>query len=94
MNPTLVYPFALFSLTLTVGAVDPYEHYVRHSQDFQPVKQERNWALKAWPAWTYMPWTYQWTIGYDEAAARWSLDHGYNGAFIPDSEVKRGIVWR
>jgi len=87
MNPILVYPFALVSLTLTVGAVDPYEHYVRHSQDFQPVKQERDWALKAWPSWTYMPWTYQWTIGYDEAAARWSLDHGYNGAFIDRADI-------
>jgi len=61
---------------------DPYEQYVKTSKDFRPVKQEKAWLYKAFPSWTYMPWTYQWTIGYGDAAGKWSLDHGYNGAFV------------
>jgi len=61
---------------------DPYEKYVRTSRDFQPVKQDKDWALKAWPSWTYMPWYYQWTVGHDDAAGEFSLKHGYNGAFV------------
>ena len=34
-----------------------------------------------------MPWTYRWTIGYDDAAGRWSVDHGYNGAFIDRDDI-------
>jgi hypothetical protein len=41
---------------------DPYEEYVKHSKDFKSVKQDKGWALKAWPSWTYMPWSYQWNI--------------------------------
>jgi hypothetical protein len=29
-----------------------------------------------------MPWTYQWTIGYNDSSGKWSVDHGYNGAFV------------
>ena len=40
-----------------------YEEYVRHSEDFRAVKQDKAWAGKAFPSWTYMPWTHQWHIG-------------------------------
>ncbi len=63
-------------------ARDAYETYIRTSQDFREVKQDREWALQAWPSWTYMPWTHQWGIGYNDESGRWSLAHGYNGAFI------------
>ena len=71
---------------------DPYEHYVMTSKDFKPVKQDKQWLLKAWPSWTYMPWTYQWTIGYDDASGRWSLEHGYNGAFLDWGQTRVGGV--
>lgn len=69
---------------LSAGAVraDPYEDYVRGSEDFRRVKQDRDWAWQAFPGWTFMPWTWQWNIGYTEESGRWSVEHGYNGAFI------------
>ncbi|MFH1998573.1 MAG: hypothetical protein ABIK28_02780, partial [Planctomycetota bacterium] len=69
---------------------DPYEEYVSTSKDFQSIFQNREVALKAWPGWIYMPWTWKWLPGYDEAAARWCVEHGYNGAFLDhaDTEVK------
>jgi hypothetical protein len=69
------------------GETDPYEHYVKTSKDFRPVKQDKAWLLKAYPSWLYMPWTYQWTLGYTDESGRWSVQHGYNGAF-----VDRGVV--
>jgi hypothetical protein len=66
---------------------DPYEDYVRGSEDFRRVKQDAAWALKAWPSWTYMPWTHRWTIGYDDPAGKWSVASGYNGAFIDHGQV-------
>jgi len=66
---------------------DPYEDYVRHSEEFASVKQDKAWAGKAFPSWTFMPWTYQWTIGYTSESARWSRDHGYNGAFIDRDDI-------
>jgi hypothetical protein len=69
-------------LAVWARAADPYESYVRTSEDFRAVKQDKAWALRAWPSWTFMPWTHQWTIGYDDAAGRWSVEHGYNGAFV------------
>ncbi len=68
-------------------AADPYEDYVRNSEDFRPVKQEKAWAYKAFPSWTFMPWTYQWTIGYTDDSGRWSMEHGYNGAFIDRNSI-------
>ena len=68
--------------SLATAQQDPYEQYVKTSKDFQPVKQDKDWCYKAWPSWTYMPWTYQWTIGYTEASGKWSLANGYNGAFL------------
>ncbi len=65
-----------------LGQQDAYEKYVKTSKDFQRVKQDKAWCLKAWPSWTYMPWSYQWTIGYDDAAGEFCKEHGYNGAFL------------
>ena len=61
---------------------DPYETYINTSKDFQAVYQDKDWCYEAFPSWTYMPWTYQWNIGYDEASGNWSLANGYNGAFL------------
>ena len=72
----------LYYTTMAWGQQDPYEEYVRTSKDFKPVKQDKDWCYKAYPSWVYMPWTYQWTIGYTDASGKWALDHGYNGAFI------------
>lgn len=66
---------------------DPYAEYVRMSKDFKRVKQGKAWALKAWPSWTYMPWTYKWNIGYSEAAGAWAAEHGYNGAFLDHGQT-------
>ena len=80
------------------AATDPYAHYVRTSPDFRRVKQDKVWCLKAFPSWTYMPWTYQWTIGYTDASGKWSQAHGYNGAFLdgngqaPDSPPGK-LAW-
>ena len=62
--------------------IDPYTHYIRTSRDFRRVKQDKAWCDKAFPGWLTMPWTYQWTIGYTEASGQWSVEHGYNGAFL------------
>ncbi|MDB5291404.1 MAG: hypothetical protein JWL69_2645, partial [Phycisphaerales bacterium] len=64
------------------AAVDPYEQYVQTSKDFRPVRQDPAVLLTAFPSWTYMPWTYQWTIGYTPGSGEWSVAHGYNGAFV------------
>ena len=61
---------------------DPYENYVKTSKDFKPVKQDKDWLLKAYPSWLYMPWTYQWNIGYTPESGKWSVANGYNGAFV------------
>ena len=71
-------------------ASDSYEQYVKNSKDFRPVKQDKAWCYAAFPSWTYMPWTYQWSIGYTEASGRWSLEHGYNGAFIDHGDTSVG----
>lgn len=69
------------------AAGDSYENYVRHSEDFRPVKQEKAWAWKAFPSWTFMPWTYQWPIGYTAESGRWSAEQGYNGAFVDHDDI-------
>ena len=68
-------------------AADPYEHYLKTSRDFEPVKQDKAWLYRAFPSWTFMPWTYQWTIGYDDTSGQWSVEHGYNGAFIDRNDI-------
>ena len=69
------------ALPADAGA-DAYTDYVRTSPDFRRVKQEKAWLWKAYPGWIYMPWTYQWNIGYTDASGKWSKAHGYNGAFL------------
>src|ERR1700744_2747415 len=70
------------------GDEDPYEHYIKTSKDFRRVKQDKDFLLGAFASWTYMPWTAHWTIGYNEASGKWSVDHGYNGAFIDRDEIE------
>ena len=60
---------------------DPYEQYVKTSQDFKPVRQDAAFLTTAYPSWTFMPWYYQWTIGYDDAAGAFCQSTGINGAF-------------
>ena len=83
-NVTLV----LFAFLVTLGlppliADDggAYEKYIKTSKDFEKVKQDKDWAYKAWPTWTYMPWYYKWTIGFNDAGGEFSKETGYNGAF-------------
>ncbi len=86
-NPLSVFAgCALLALAKSVHA-DPYEDYVRTSADFRPVKQDKAWAYKAFPSWTFMPWTYQWSIGFTDEAGRWSVANGYNGAFIDHGDI-------
>lgn len=66
---------------------DAYANYIRQSNDFKEVHQEPEWALKAFPSWTYMPWTYQWNVGYNNESGSWSVANGYNGAFIDHGDV-------
>ncbi len=86
MKPILVIALAASCMhaaaALAADSADPYETYIRTSKDFRPVKQDKAWCYAAFPSWTIMPWTYQWTIGYTAASGKWSLEHGYNGAFI------------
>jgi hypothetical protein len=84
---------AVWALVFTLRAAaqeDAYEHYVKHSDDFKSVKQDKEWCAKAFPSWTYMPWTYQWKVGYTEASGKWSVEHGYNGAFLDHGDVADG----
>ena len=78
---------------LAQTAADPYAHYVQTSKDFQPVAQDPAVLLKAWPNFVYMPWTYQWRIGYTPQSGQWSLDHGYNGAFIDRQPSPAKLHW-
>jgi hypothetical protein len=78
---------------LAQAAEDPYAHYLQTSRDFQPVPQDPTVLLKAWPNFIYMPWTAKWTIGYDQASGQWSLDHGYNGAFIDRQPSAAKLAW-
>ena len=84
--------------SVSKSSEDVYVHYVRTSKDFQRVKQERIWSDKAFPGWIYMPWSYQWTIGYSDFSGKWSKSHGYNGAFLdgnsgaPDSPAGK-LAW-
>lgn len=73
---------ALLFAARAASAGDAYEEYVRASEDFRAVKQDKAWADRAFPSWTFMPWTYQWNIGFNDESGRWSLAHGYNGAVI------------
>lgn len=87
MLKTLILSILLIFLVGAVRGDDPYETYVKTSKDFQSVKQEKDWALRAFPSWTYMPWTYQWTIGYTADSGKWAVAHGYNGAFVDHGDI-------
>ncbi|NRA36992.1 MAG: hypothetical protein HRU15_02525, partial [Planctomycetes bacterium] len=67
--------------SLSAAGTDPYVDYIKTSKDFKAVKQDKEWAYKAWPSWTYMPWYFQWGIGHGDAGGKFSKDMGYNGAF-------------
>ncbi len=85
----------LLGLALCSGmsaADDPYEAYVKTSRDFKPVKQDKAMGYKAYPSWVYMPWYYQWTIGYDDAAGEFCQKTGYNGGFT-DHGNPRNLAW-
>ena len=79
--------FAASAATPAPGA-DPYEKYVRTSEDFRAVKQDKAWAYQAFPSWIYMPWTANWGIGYTDESGRWCVEHGYNGAFVDRDAIE------
>ncbi len=84
----LFLPLSILSFpAASAVAADSYEEYVRNSEDFRAVKQDKAWAYKAFPSWTYMPWTYQWHLGFTDESGRWSVEQGYNGAFIDRGEI-------
>ena len=87
----------LFSGQPPAAQEDPYERYINTSKDFKPVRQDKAWLRGAWPGWFYMPWTYEWTIGYDDASGKWSVEHGYNGAFLDHGQAmaagKNKLAW-
>ena len=86
----------LFLLVMTIDKLiaqenkdgDAYEKYVKTSKDFKPVKQDKEMLTKNWVQWVYMPWYYQWTIGYGPEADKFCKTYGYNGAFIDWGEGK------
>jgi len=94
---------SIISLLLTLVLVgfaygatneDAYERYVKTSKDFIPVKQDAQWLYAAYPSWIYMPWTYQWNIGYTDQSGQWSRDNGYNGAFLDHGDTGgRKLDW-
>ena len=71
---------------------DNYENYVKTSKDFKAVKQDKEMLYKAWPTWIYMPWRYQWSIGYGEEADKFNKDFGYNGAFTDRGDASQ-LAW-
>jgi hypothetical protein len=58
---------------------DPYENYVKTSKDFKRVKQDKEWLLKAFPSWVYMPWQHFET---DDKRAEYYHKIGWNGQTI------------
>jgi hypothetical protein len=72
---------------------DPYEAYLKTSPDFRRVAQDPAVLWKAWPTFTYMPWTFKWTAGYTDATGQWSVEHGYNGAFIDREPQGNKLEW-
>jgi hypothetical protein len=71
---------------------DPYEKYIKTSRDFQPVKQDKAWEYKAWPSWTFMPWYFQWTIGFTDESGEWCHKVGINGAFTDHGDTQH-LAW-
>jgi len=81
---------AVFAAAWAQG--DAYEEYVRNSQDFRPVRMVPAVIQKAYPGWTYMPWYYQWEIGFDDEAARFCAETGINGGFIDHGNTQY-LAW-
>lgn len=88
-----VLPLLLACAANALGQDDPYETYLKTSPDFKRVNQDPAVLNKAFPTFTYMPWTYKWTIGYTDATAKWSIDSGYNGAFIDREPQGNKLEW-
>ncbi len=87
---TIVFCSSIIFVSIVFAAraeEDPYEAYVKTSKDFKPVKQEKEWLLKAYPSWQFMPWYFQWTIGHDAAAGEFCQKMGFNGAFLDRGET-------
>jgi hypothetical protein len=73
---------AVWLVAATAGAQsDPYEQYVKTSKDFQPVRLDAAFVNKMYPSWVFMPWYYQWSIGFDDAAGAFCKQTGINGGF-------------
>lgn len=77
---TILLALAAFEARAAEQGDDPYEKYVKTSKDFKRVKQDKAWALKAWPSWVYMPW--QAPLGTDDKAAEYYKKIGWNGQTI------------
>lgn len=91
----LLLPCSLLLLSpcvTTFADPDPYEIYLQQSEDFRRVKQDKDWALKAWPSWLYIPWYYQWTIGHKQGGGDFCHKMGYNGAFLDRGDT-RNLAW-
>ncbi|PCJ56527.1 MAG: beta-galactosidase [Planctomycetota bacterium] len=84
--------FLLVSVNVFTDTPDPYEKYIKTSKDFKRVKQDKDWAYKAWPSWIYMPWYYKWGIGKNDAGGKFSKEMGYNGAFT-DHNKRDYLPW-
>ena len=95
MNTKWMYAFGVAGLCVILPLLaqgDPYEDYVKHARDFKPVRMPSAVIDKAYPGWTYMPWYYQWHIGFDDAAGAFCRDTGINGGFI-DGRDNKHLAW-
>ena len=95
MKTIRINSFGLFCLSLFLQGVaqgDVYEEYVKNSQDFKPVRMAPDVTRKAFPGWTYMPWYYQWDIGFDDAAGAFCAETGINGGFTDRGDTGH-LAW-
>ncbi|MEI6235471.1 MAG: beta-galactosidase trimerization domain-containing protein [Planctomycetota bacterium] len=84
---------ALFLATLhALAQDDAYEKYVKTSVDFKRVKQDKDWLLKAYPSWQFMPWYFQWTIGHTPESGEFCKASGFNGAFVDRGDTSH-LAW-
>ena len=80
----------LAAAPLARGQDDTYEKYVKTSKDFKAVKQDKDWALKAFPSWVYMPWQ---TLGKDDATAAYYAKVGWNAQTIDFRGGTGALSW-
>ena len=95
MNVCRIYGLVLLGLCVAMPALaqgDAYEAYVKGSRDFKRVRMDAAVIERAYPSWTFMPWYYQWTIGFDDAAAEFCREVGINGGFIDGWDTKP-LAW-